>query len=109
MLIDTSFLSCSLSLNLWAYWYFYPIYGFFCAQMGDQVRQTMSDTLVNYYGVNLEYYDNRMITDGWDKAQDRVRLIKYWTSIVKFYLSVLYMASLFQDNCLTCFDYYYYY
>lgn len=60
---------CILSVSLFA--------GAVCAivfqtQMGDQVRQTMSDTLVNYYGVNLEYYDNRMITDGWDKAQDRL-------------------------------------
>lgn len=45
----------------------------FKTQIGDQVRETMSETLRNYYGVELEYYYNQMVTDGWDKAQERLR------------------------------------
>ena len=33
----------------------------------------MSDTLVNYYGVNYQNERNRAVTDAWDKAQERVR------------------------------------
>jgi hypothetical protein len=41
-------------------------------QIGDKVKSTMSDTLINSYGVNFESKSNRDITDAWDKAQERL-------------------------------------
>lgn len=46
---------------------------YICCQIGSKVQQTMSDTLVNYYGVNYQNERNRAVTDAWDKAQERVR------------------------------------
>lgn len=47
--------------------------GAFRAQIGDAVQDTMTDTLVNHYGVELQYRRNRLITDAWDKAQERLQ------------------------------------
>jgi hypothetical protein len=35
----------------------------------------MSSSLINSYGVNFESKTNRDITDAWDKAQERVRIV----------------------------------
>ena len=35
----------------------------------------MADTLINHYGVDLYEQRNRLITDAWDKAQERVSLL----------------------------------
>jgi hypothetical protein len=45
----------------------------FHAQIGDHVKSTMSETLINSYGVNFESQSNRAITDAWDKAQERLQ------------------------------------
>lgn len=44
-------------------------------QIGDKVKSTMSSSLISSYGVNYESKTNRDITDAWDKAQERVRII----------------------------------
>lgn len=45
----------------------------FRTQIGNKVRQTMSDTLVNHYGVDYQSDYNRAVTDAWDKAQERLQ------------------------------------
>lgn len=45
----------------------------FRTQIGDKVRQTMSDTLVNHYGVDYQNERNRAVTDAWDMAQERLQ------------------------------------
>lgn len=45
----------------------------FKAQIGDKVKETMSKTLVDYYGVNFQNEYNRAVTDAWDKAQERLK------------------------------------
>ncbi|ELU01489.1 hypothetical protein CAPTEDRAFT_21307 [Capitella teleta] len=45
----------------------------FSAQLGENVRKTMADTLVNHYGVDFHVRYNRQVTDAWDKAQERLQ------------------------------------
>lgn len=48
----------------------------------------MSETLVQYYGVEFQYEKNRLVTDAWDKTQERVRLKlfqRFSQEIVHFY------------------------
>jgi len=41
-------------------------------QIGDSIKQTMSDSLLNSYGISFDSKSNRDITDAWDKAQERL-------------------------------------
>jgi len=41
-------------------------------QIGDHVKNTMSGSLKESYGVDFHSHMNRAITDAWDKAQERV-------------------------------------
>lgn len=44
----------------------------FHEELGDSVRDTMEDTLVNYYGIDFHRYKNRAVTWGWDKTQEKL-------------------------------------
>ena len=41
-------------------------------QIGDKVKRSMSNTLINYYDVDLHRFFNREVTKAWNKAQQRV-------------------------------------
>lgn len=45
----------------------------FRAQIGDKIQKTMSETLVQYYGVEFQNEKNRLVTDAWDKTQERLQ------------------------------------
>lgn len=45
----------------------------FSSQLGEKVRDTMSSTLVDHYGVDFHLRYNRQVTDAWDKAQERLQ------------------------------------
>ena len=49
------------------------------------MKETMSKTLVDYYGINFQNEYNRAVTDAWDKAQERVS----WSSNLSFVLWIL--------------------
>ena len=57
-------------------------------QIGEAVQDTMAKTLINHYGVDLYERRNRLITDAWDKAQERVclLLLRNWTNNELIYL-----------------------
>ncbi|ESO09881.1 hypothetical protein HELRODRAFT_167698 [Helobdella robusta] len=42
-------------------------------KIGDKVKETMSSTLTDFYGVNFQNEYNRAVTDAWDKAQERLK------------------------------------
>lgn len=46
--------------------------GVFRAQIGSSVKRSMSNTLTNYYDVDLHRFFNRAVTRAWDKAQQRL-------------------------------------
>jgi hypothetical protein len=45
----------------------------FRGQIGNKIKDTMSSTLTDYYGVNFQSEYNRAVTDAWDKAQERLK------------------------------------
>jgi len=45
----------------------------FSAQIGDKIKDTMTDTLQTRYGVDLYQDRNKIITRAWDKAQEKLR------------------------------------
>lgn len=45
----------------------------FKSQIGSKVQDTMSDTLISYYGINFQNDYNRAVTDAWDIAQERLK------------------------------------
>lgn len=59
--------------------------GVFRAQIGEAVQDTMADTLINNYGVDLHIERNRWITDAWDKAQERLHCCAVKTKGWKLY------------------------
>ena len=52
---------------IWSYWIIYEF------QIGDAIKDTMSKTLQDHYGIDLYEDNNRLITKAWDKAQEKVR------------------------------------
>jgi len=44
----------------------------FRTQIGDSVKDTMTKTLKERYGVNFNERFNRLVTDAWDRAQERL-------------------------------------
>lgn len=44
----------------------------FHQELGDEIKDSMEDTLVNYYGVDFHKTFNRGVTWGWDKTQEKL-------------------------------------
>jgi len=45
----------------------------FSAQIGDAIKDTMTKTLQEHYGIDLYEDNNRLITKAWDKAQEKLK------------------------------------